>query len=399
MNDLIQNLIDVNIVKYGNFTLKNGGQSNVYCDLRKVISYPKLKKVLCYELSKLINNMENTVIAGIPMGGIPYATTMSDMNNIPMIIIRNSRKVYGMMNLIEGDLQNREVILIEDVVTSGGSVLEIIDSLENEHVIIKQIIVILDREAGGMKKISDRGYNIKSLFKLSELNLHRHINPIITKINRLIMEKHTNIILSADIDNPEKVIDLIEKTGDYILGVKLHTDIYKSQNISYLTNQIKILKKKYNLIIIEDRKCADIGYIVRKQVSIMSEWADIVTAYGITGSSMIEAINDVDMGVLLIHNLSTKDNLIDDHHSKAIEQMALKNKNVIGFITQEKVFDGYLHFTPGVRIDITEDSMGQTYRTPKTMKDRGTDIFIIGRGIYQSKNPIESAIKYKQLCY
>ena len=120
------------------------------------------------------------------------------------------------------------------------------------------------------------------------------------KIKRLINKKKTNIILSADMEDPKKVIKLIEQIGEYILGVKLHIDIFKSEDVMELTKKIKELKKKYKLIIIEDRKYSDIGNIVIKQAKRIEEWADIVTAHGIVGDSMIRALKETKLKVLLI---------------------------------------------------------------------------------------------------
>lgn len=402
MANLIQILIDNGVVKYGKFKLSSGASSSIYCDFRLLTGLPKLKKVICHELGKLITNTNNIVVAGVPMGAIPYATTISDIFNIPMIMIRNERKKYGMRNIIEGDVQNRTVLLIEDVITSGASVLKIIKILEAEQIKIKQIVAILDFEAGGMDMLRKKGYNVTALFKLSEINRNhnnnKYINPFITKIKTIIKQKKTNIILSIDENDSDKMINLIDKVGKHILGVKVHIDLFYPADRSHLISHIERLKRKHNLIIIEDRKYADIGSIVIKQVNRIKQWADIVTAHCVTGPDMIKALNDTGVGILLIHTLSTKNNLIDNKYSEHVKIMGLKNSNVIGFITQNKVLDGYLNFSPGVNISTKKDEYGQIYNTPDDLKKRGTNVFIIGRGIYENNNPVKVAKIYQKLC-
>jgi len=113
---------------------------------------------------------------------------------------------------------------------------------------------------------------------------------------------------------------------------------------------------------------------------------------------MMRALDDLAIGLLPIHSLSTSDNLIDTTYSCKVLQMAKECKNVVGFITQEHVSDGYLNFSPGVNINDSGDSLGQSYRTPEVMKENGTDIFIVGRGIYNSDDIVEAAKTYRDRC-
>ena len=175
IKNLIKKIIDANIIKFGQFTLKSGQQSNMYFDFKKIVSYPKILMKISYELSKLINkyDKENTILCGVPMGAIPYATIISTITNIPSIMIRDSTKTYGLQNLIEGEYINnvtdkpKECILIEDVVTTGMSVIETIKKLETNGIMVTQIIVILDR--GGLDNIKQLGYNVVSLLKIDNI--------------------------------------------------------------------------------------------------------------------------------------------------------------------------------------------------------------------------------------
>jgi uridine monophosphate synthetase len=401
-NTLLRKLVDVGIVQTGNFTLKSGEQSNVYCDFRRLVSHPRLLQEVCLELGTLIEDRQNVVIAGIPIGALAYASTVSTLHNIPSIIIREERKTYGANKIIEGDYTGQQpIVLIEDVITTGGSIMKIIDIIKSENLKIKEIITILDREKGGVEKLRSMGIPVKSLFTLSQLTnclLNSTTRPLVKHITELITSKGSNLVLAADITDHRKLIDLVDMLGPYLLGVKLHIDIFDISVVPELVSNIKSLKAKHNLLIIEDRKFADIGAIVAKQINIIKGWADVVTAHGIVGDEMMKALNDANIGILPIHQLSTADNLIDTRYSWMVKSMAGRFNNIVGFITQEHVMDGLLNFSPGVSISSSGDAQGQRYNTPETMLKRGTDVFIVGRGITEDPDPVKRCIEYMNRC-
>lgn len=159
---------DINIVSYGDFTLKSGEKSNYYIDMRKLISHPKTLKMIVEKIVEISPHIE--CVAGVPLGGIPYAAFLSAQYDIPMVLIRNKKKSYGKGNLIEGDIDIKTPItLIEDVITSGLSLLETIQKIESEGYTVKEIIVLIDREKDGIKIIEEKGYKISALFKSSSL--------------------------------------------------------------------------------------------------------------------------------------------------------------------------------------------------------------------------------------
>jgi uridine monophosphate synthetase len=401
-NNLLQTLINVGIVQYGKFTLKCGEQSNIYCDFRKLISHPNVLQHVCLELGELLDTKNDIFIAGVPMGAIPFATIISTQHNIPSIMIRQERKQHGTNKIIEGDINNKyPIVLIEDVVTTGGSIMETIDIIKSEGMTIKEVVVILDRQKGGVDKIKSLGIPVKSLFTLSQLTNFipgSSDRPLLNKIKNMIKTKNSNLILAADIPNHVTVIEMIDRLGPYLLGVKLHVDIFDISVVPELISHVKHLKVKHNLLVIEDRKFADIPAIVAKQIQIIKEWADIVTAHGIVGDEMMKTLDNANVGILPIHQMSSANNLIDMKYSLMVKNMANKFKNIIGFITQEHVMDGLLNFSPGVNMTTKNDTKGQTYNTPQAMLQKGTDIFIIGRGIYESPDMTKTCIEYQQQC-
>ena len=412
--DLIQKLKDRKIIKFGDFTLKSGQKSNLYVDFRQIIGYPDLLKEVCYEFSKIIQNKNNAIICGVPLGGLPYACQLASICNLPMIMLRDKKKDYGLQNTIEGQTFNKECIVIEDVITSGDSVLESLELLKKEGIKVREVIAILDRETGGVEMLKDKGYIINTMFKLSDFNqtveeiiIPKNKNKVMKKLNKIQQEKKTNLIFSADITDPKNLIRAIIKVAPYVCAVKLHIDSINFKTYIYdnFIDNISLLKRTYNFLVIEDRKYSDIASTVSKQYDIISEWADIVTAYGFTGPDMLSVLEKKDVGVLLIYELSSKNNLIDKVYSCKIKDMADKFKNIVGFICQGKVEDGYFNCSPGVKLNLDSDGSsltdlrGQQYNTPETMKNRGTDTFIVGRGIYESEDIEKTAKLYRNLCW
>lgn len=158
------------IIKNGNFTLKSGQQTEIYFDFRNTVSYPNLLEIVAKNLYNMISCTKNIVVTGVPTGAIPITTIISGQFKIPMITIREKKKEHGMENIVDGsNYEGKECILVEDVITTGSSVMQTIDKLKNEGIVVKQVIGILNRESGGVTKIKEMGYNINCLLKISDL--------------------------------------------------------------------------------------------------------------------------------------------------------------------------------------------------------------------------------------
>ena len=396
--DLIKQFKQHDIIKKGSFTLKSGIKSDLYFDFKGVMSYPNLMANISYELSKLV--CTDAVLCGVPYGGIPYAVMISQIINMPMILVRNEKKEYGMCQQIEGKLFGKGVVLIEDVITTGSSILEIISILEKSDVVIKQIVCILDREAGGVTKLTKLGYDVKTLLSQSEcINYAEPARELITntvteKLVQIINTKKTNLIASVDVCDIDKMFDIIEIIGDHICAIKIHFDIL-NVDIHDFSKRINEIKNRKYFLVIEDKKFADIPYISLKQLDIVQTFADIVTVHGICGESLIKELNNRAIGLLIVHMLSVQDNLIDRTYSNKVLDMGKKYRQTVGFVSQEKI-NGYLTFSPGVKLTNGSDGMGQCYRS---INDSDADIFIVGRGIYESDTVLDDVVKYKTVCF
>lgn len=369
---LVEKLKQIGIVKNGNFTLKSGHSSNVYFNMKEITNHPTMMTDICYELSKLVINDCEVCIAGVPMGAIPFATMVSYIKSLPMMLVRAEKKEYGMEQQIEHN-NNKNVILIEDVITSGQSVMGVIDILKQHGINVVQIITILDREAGGVAMLKQLGYQVDCLFELSDFNQiiipqTMKSNPLIDKLLNIKHEKQSSIIASLDCDN---VYEVMEMVGPYVCAVKLHGDIFETLDIA----KINELKHKYNFLVIEDRKFSDIPYICLKQLKLIKRYADIVTVHGICGELLIKTLSD-EIGVIVVCNMSLKDNLMDRVYQNKVLDFDIIN--LVGYVSQYKI-DNYLTFTPGIHVDKQNDDLNQQYNLPSNE----CDFHIVGRGLYE----------------
>ena len=164
--DIIESLKDNNIIQHGNFVLSNGNKSTIYIDMKKVISFPNINKEICLELLKKITDPTN-LICGAPYGAVSYASIISILGFMPMIFLRKDQKKYGTKKLIEGEYKKGDkVVLIEDVVTTGNSVIECANILEEQCLIISQIIAVIFRNVGDLYY---KDIKIEYLFHLNDL--------------------------------------------------------------------------------------------------------------------------------------------------------------------------------------------------------------------------------------
>ncbi|HSW86408.1 MAG TPA: orotate phosphoribosyltransferase [Rhabdochlamydiaceae bacterium] len=176
---LILDLYSIGAFKFGSFTLKSGIQSPIYLDLRLIVSYPKILTQISEALWEKIKNLTFDLICGVPYTALPIATALSLSDNIPMVLRRKESKDYGTKKMIEGVFEKGQTcLIIEDVITSGTSVIETIDALHQEGLQVRDIAVVVDREQGGKEKLEEKGYFVHSLFGMEDLlqTLHQEGN-------------------------------------------------------------------------------------------------------------------------------------------------------------------------------------------------------------------------------
>lgn len=154
----------------GDFTLSSGKKSRYYFDKYKFETRPEILVELSYLFAEHIRPT-TTLIACTEIGGIPLATATSLLTNVPFVIIRKEKKNYGTSNLIEGTKieHHDRILLIEDVVTTGKSIIEAADNIvKSTDAVIECIVSVIDRQEGGKQNIEQAGYKFESLFDMSK---------------------------------------------------------------------------------------------------------------------------------------------------------------------------------------------------------------------------------------
>ncbi|MDK2892680.1 orotate phosphoribosyltransferase [Methanohalophilus sp.] len=167
---LIDTLRDCEAIRYGDFTLSSGKKSRYYIDIKKATSIPKVLKLISEMASAKIRSMQVDRIAGVALGGVPLATAVSLITGYPLLLIRKSEKGYGTGGRFVGDVRKGEtVVLIEDVTTSGGSVIDAVDVLRSEGVVVNTVVAVVDREEGAMESLRARGIKLVPLVRASRI--------------------------------------------------------------------------------------------------------------------------------------------------------------------------------------------------------------------------------------
>ncbi|ENN96390.1 orotate phosphoribosyltransferase [Methanocaldococcus villosus KIN24-T80] len=165
--ELIRLLKSEGCIKFGDFILSSGKRSNYYVDIKKAISNPKILKIIGKMIAEKI---EDEKVAGIELGSVPIATAVSLYAEKPLIIIRKKPKDYGTKSKIEGHVEKGDkVVIVEDVTTTGNSVLKAVKELRNAGAIVEKVFVVVDRNEGAKENLKKEGVELIPLITVEEL--------------------------------------------------------------------------------------------------------------------------------------------------------------------------------------------------------------------------------------
>lgn len=242
-------------------------------------------------------------------------------------------------------------------------------------------------------------------------------NAVAKQLLKLMDEKKTNLALADDETDAEKFLALADRIGPEIAVLKTHIDAVENFTPE-ITGQLVSLAKKYNFIIFEDRKFADIGNTVQLQYEKgmyhIVQWAEIVNAHIVPGPGIIEGLKKVadkfaePRSLILLAQMSSKGNLATETYMKKAVKMAEQYPDfVIGFIGNggniselkklAKISGPqFIIMTPGVNLDSGTDALQQQYTTPEKVIAAGSDVIVVGRGIYGADNALAAAQQYRQ---
>jgi len=155
----------------GDFTLRSGKKSKYYLDKYLFETCPDILKALGQEFAKYVTN-DVTLIAGAELGGVALAAATAMQTGKNWVIIRNKKKGYGTDKMVEGLLNKSDVVLlVEDVATTGGQVLEAAKVISEAGATVKKIVCVIDRKQGAEENITSAGYKFESILTKNDLGI------------------------------------------------------------------------------------------------------------------------------------------------------------------------------------------------------------------------------------
>ncbi len=170
--ELARRIYDISYIT-GQFTLRSGVTSHEYFDKYLFEADPEIIRAIAAQLETtlpepLLSNAR--FLAGLEMGGIPVVTMLSQVTGIPSLFVRKVAKKYGTSKLAEGQpFDGSRVVIVEDVVSSGGQIRLSTQDLRDRGAIVEDAICVIDRETGGRENLAEDGISLHALFTISEL--------------------------------------------------------------------------------------------------------------------------------------------------------------------------------------------------------------------------------------
>ena len=166
---LIDLLKENEVFLEGDFTLSSGKKSNYYINMKKAITEPEILSTISKLITDQIKNDDIDKVAGPALGAVPIATAVSLESKLPLLMIRKEKKGYGTSKLIEGELlEGDDVIVVEDVSTTGGSLLKAIKAIQENGGNVKRAFVVVDRQEGANEEFEKEGITLEPLISVDE---------------------------------------------------------------------------------------------------------------------------------------------------------------------------------------------------------------------------------------
>ena len=170
---LADGLLDAGCVKFGEFTLKSGAKSPIYIDLRRLVAFPELLNQAATAYADIMQGLAFDQLAALPYAAMPIGTAISLVGNWGMVYPRKEVKGYGTKAEVEGVFEaGQTVVVIDDLISSGGSKIEGIEKLTSVGLNVDDIVVLIDRQPEGVDFMGEHGYKLHSVFTLPELLDH-----------------------------------------------------------------------------------------------------------------------------------------------------------------------------------------------------------------------------------
>lgn len=170
LTQLALTLHEIGAVRLGRFTLHSGRVSPIYIDMRLLASYPEALRSVAQAYAALLAPLSFDLLAAVPYAGLPIGTAVALETGFPLIYPRKDAKGYGTGKGVEGRWEaGQTAVVIEDLVTSGDSILQAITALKGVQLQVRDAVVLIDREQGGRTALEAQGYGLHAVLTLGQL--------------------------------------------------------------------------------------------------------------------------------------------------------------------------------------------------------------------------------------
>jgi len=405
----------------------------MYIDCRNLLASPIIIREVVHRLSALVPAI-STAVCGVPEGATPLASMLAAAIKCPLIAIRKVKKTgHGITGHVMGHIEGTDkldILLVEDVITTGISTIEAALRLANLGFNIVGVLSIVDRRGSNVPLQGTSStasiflpvhslcstYGIisymhsKSLMTWPELRkvLPRKIRPTqydedrsVYKLLRIVREKRTALCFSADLPDWDTLLDMVEKVAPYVCAIKVHPDIVAG----FQAKAFRTFCDMHQIVCMLDDKVGDIGSVARRQVQNATRHLhpEFMTVHCVPGPDAIHAVKNMRVSPVLVTSMSSAGSFADKaYHDRAMRTVS--EHGVHAVVSQYPCrAPNTIVFAPGVRgmecvskSGLKSDGCGQTWSTVESKYLRGADIIIVGRSIYEAADVKAAASAYAE---
>jgi orotate phosphoribosyltransferase len=191
---LVLTLHDIGAIQFGRFRLHSGKESKIYIDLRVLVSYPDALRQATAAYRTVIQPLAFDLLAATPLAGLPIGTALCLELNKPLIYPRKTAKSYGTGKNIEGRWSiGQTVLVVDDLITSGESILETIATVKSAGMKVHEAVVLVDRRQGGREMLENQGYRVHAVLTLNQ------VLDILVRLDRLTVSQRDDVMSSLNL--------------------------------------------------------------------------------------------------------------------------------------------------------------------------------------------------------
>jgi orotate phosphoribosyltransferase len=192
--ELIRELYNRGVIRFGDFVLQSGLKSPIYLDMRLVPSEPELFKHFIELALKELEKLDVDCVIGVATGGLVWSSVIAYEKGLPHLYVRSEEKQHGTSSLIEGrTMAGQRAVVVDDVATTGSSIIRAVEACRSKGVVVEHALVLVDREQGATLKMSRTGVVLHRCFTLTEILITLAQNKIAEeKLIRGVLNWHAS---------------------------------------------------------------------------------------------------------------------------------------------------------------------------------------------------------------